>query len=184
MVLDTIVCNLVSTLDAMKTPSASVTPTLPTIGLSATKLALNEQSFSKIVMSLVGERFSLNDGKLAELRTQHTVYFKGNGIYNEESLSIMTNLFDLPSAVNSPRITVPVTMIGYTEFVLENVLHLHNGIQYGELLQWYDAEKLDMTKKENGVFSSKVKSTSSDNRKIPLFILPTFQCDTLKGSGG
>ena len=37
-------------------------------------------------------------------------YFKGNGIYNEGILSIMTDYSIWPTVTNYPMITVPVTM--------------------------------------------------------------------------
>lgn len=145
------ICNLVSMLKVIKKLSVGITLTLLATGLSGTKVALNEHSLVKIVTSLIWDAFSLDDGKLAELGTQLTVYFKDNGIFYEEIFAIMTKISIWPAAVNSPTITVPFNMClskvaTNTEFFLKNSLYLQKEINYGKLVQWYDANKLDITK--------------------------------------
>ena len=105
-----VVINLTFTLDATKTPSVVVAPTLPELGLSATKHVLDESSLAEILTSLRGEHFSLSQDKLTDLGMQMAAYFKTNGIYDDEILSIVTDYSISPSTVASPMVTVPVTM--------------------------------------------------------------------------
>lgn len=118
----TVVCNLTSTLDAMKTPSEGWTSKDPAIGLSATRLAFNEVGLAEIVTRLVGERFSMKQTQVTELGYDMSTYYRVNGIFYEVVLFIMTDYFIWPT-------TIPVTMwlsniATYTEFVLRNLLKL------------------------------------------------------------
>jgi len=168
-------------LEATKTLAVGITTissTLTTPGFSTTKIAHGNSSLAALLSSLVGDICSLDDYKLGEMSTQLASYFKGNGIYNEEILSIMTNYSIWPRATKSLMITIPVTIClskiaTYTEFVLDNSLLFRKGMQYSELVRWYDAGKLEKLEKKNIGNSMNLNSTGSEDHKVPAFEVQT-----------
>ena len=54
-------------------------------------------------------------------------------------------------------------------------------MKYSELVYWYDAGKLEKSERENLVSGTILNLTSSADRKVPAFKVPTFHDNTLKG---
>jgi hypothetical protein len=86
-------CEVVNT---PKPCSIAVNTTTPHTGLSDVRALNNKGDLAAIVASLVGERFSLDITKTAELAIQLEIYFKQCSILDEEILSIMTDYSSWP----------------------------------------------------------------------------------------
>ena len=83
-------------------------------------------------------------------------------------------------------ITVPAIMClskiaSCTEFLLVRYLFLQLGMKYSDLFFWYEEEKLKRSEKESLANGTHLNSTGSAIHKVPIFKVPTFYGDTLKG---
>ena len=156
-------------------------------GLSSVSTLKDEKDLASVVSSLVGERFSFAEEKVLQLRAQLEIYFSQASILDEEMLSIMTNQgsWPLPRSCSDPgavdMVTIPVTMCmaniaRYTEVALAKGFYMTKIVKYNDLVEFYGA-----TKSAQKSRSTSAPSPLPTESKVPIFKVPAFSGDTLKG---
>ena len=168
------------------TAARSVVPTAISVGLSPNKKCTTVASISKVISTMISERFAFEPATATVLDSDLENFFTIAGVTNDETFSFMPDSSLWPAVSKKGNggythksISVPVILLlsklaGEVQKMLDMGNYLDVGVTYEPFHRWI----LSIPSKKP---SAAKTSVSNDDHKIPNFKVAFFRGDILAG---